>query len=286
MKFSGFLIACMAFWLTAAASAVAAENILGPHLPQSDSDVRRVEDMISLAEDIEAFYRKTGHYPLATAPQADMIVVGLTDYVVANPDTPPIPASKLLSALRKELGDNIDLPRDPDDGREGAMLRFYQYATDGQDFYVSAFLDEEMFYTRSATRGLFMMEVTSRPNVRDSQYNLRQIKRFLKHGIDKAEEQEALQDALRKRDFEVAKKALEKGANPSPICDYYTACQPLAAAAREGFIDIVEFLTQNGADVNGFNTAYDVGNPYQSGRRRQYTQCAWRNAVYICSGFR
>lgn len=257
MKFSGLLILCMAFLLATAVPAVA-ESFLGAHMPQSDKDKKRVEDMIALAEDIEAFYRKTGRYPLATEPQPGMIVVGITDYAAQKPDTPPIPAKNLLEALQKELGDNVELPRDPDDGEQGVLLRFYQYATDGQDFYVSAFLDEETFYTRPGARGLFMMEVTSRPNVRDSQYNARQIKRFLKHGADKAEEQDELQDALRKRDFEAAAKAIEKGANPSPVCDYYTTCQPLAAAAREGFVDMVEFLLKNGADVNGFNTAYDV----------------------------
>lgn len=267
MKFSGLFAFCLVFLLAIASPAVA-ENILGPHVPQNAKDVKRVEDMISLAEDIEAFYRKTGHYPLVTEPQANMLVVGISDFAAKNPETPPVSVKVLQDALQKELGNNIELPRDPDEGREGVMLRIYQYATDGQSFYVSAFLQEETFYTRRVNDGLFMMEVTSRPSVRDSQYSARQIKRFLKHGADKAEVQEELQNALRKRDFKAAKAAIENGANPSPVCDYYTACQPLAAAAREGFMDVVEFLVENGADIDGFNTAYDVPLMYslQQGR--------------------
>lgn len=255
MKFLKIFIFLAVFFMAPPAGA---ESVLGPHVPDNARDLRRVEDMISLAEDIEAFRRKTGHYPLAMEPQAEMTVVGITDFAPTDPEVEYTRLSLLQSELRRELGENIELPRDPDEGKEGVKLRIYQYATDGQDYYVSAFLENETFYTRAIADGQFMLELTSRPNVRDSQYGPRLLKRFLKSGADDAQKQEELEKALRGRDFAAAKKAIDSGANVNPVCDFFTTCQHLAAAARDGLADIMKFLIENGADVNGFNASYNV----------------------------
>ena len=244
------------FWLTGATPAQA-ESIFGPFAPKAPPDHQRVADMLALAEDVIAYKQKTGHYPLAgNEPQAQMTVVGITGYFPEG-DNPTFTAKKKLEdALKETLGKGVELRLDPVEGQEGVELRIYQYATDGQDYYVSAYLEESTPYTREIKTGHHMLEITSRPLKRDSQYSVKQIKRFLKYGPDDAVKQGALEKAIDARDFDAAKKAIEDGANLDPVCDFDTVCKPLAKAAHEGDMEMIKFLLDNGADINGFS-AYD-----------------------------
>ncbi len=257
------------FWL-AGASPAGAESILGPYAPTAGQDEQRVADMLALAEDIIAYRKKTGHYPLAgDEPQAVMTVVGITGFSPVDETIAYTPKSKLEDALKEVLGKGLELKLDPAEGQQGVELRIYQYATDGQDFYVSAFLEESTFYTREVSAKQHKLEITSRPLKRDSQYNPKQIIRFLKYGADDAVKQGALDKALETRDFDAAKKAVEDGANLNPVCDFDEVCQPLAKAAHEGDMEMIRFLVENGADINGFSAynetplIYAIGNGQQ-----------------------
>lgn len=243
-------------WLAPASPAQAADSVLGAYAPKEKRDLQRVGDMLALAEDIVAYRKKTGHYPLAgDEPQAVMTVIGITDYQPEE-GTAYVPKSKLEDALKEELGKGIELPLDPVEGQQGVELRVYQYATDGQDFYVSADFEEDAHYTRKIRDGHFKLEITSRPLKRDSQYSIKQIKRFLKFGPDDAAKQGTLEKALDDRDFEAAKKAIDDGANIDPVCDFDVVCKPLARASHEGDMEMIKFLLDNGADIDGF-AAYD-----------------------------
>ncbi len=244
------------FWLASAAPAQAADSVLGAFAPKEPRDLQRVGDMLALAEDIVTYRNKTGHYPLAgDEPQAVMTSIGITDYMPEE-GTPYIPKKKLEDALKETLGKGIELPLDPIEGQQGVQLRIYQYATDGQDFYVSAYLESSTPYTRKIKDDHFKLEITSRPLKRDSQYNIKQIKRFLKAGEDDPVKQGALEKAIDARDFDAAKKAMEDGANVNPVCDFDVVCKPLARAAHEGDMEMIKFLLDNGADIDGF-AAYD-----------------------------
>ena len=74
------------------------------------------------------------HYPLVKSPQPKMVVSVISDNIPEN-FASSIPYQDLETELKQELGKNIILPKDPE---ENGL--FYQYATDGQNYYVSAFL--------------------------------------------------------------------------------------------------------------------------------------------------
>ncbi len=257
------------FWLVPASPAQAAESALGAFAPKTPADLQRVANMLALAEDIVTYREKTGHYPLAgDEPQAVMTAIGITDYMPEE-GTAYIPKKKLEDALKETLGKGIELPLDPAEGQEGIELRIYQYATDGQDFYVSADLEETTPYTRKIKDGHYKLEITSRPLKRDSQYSIKQIKRFLKAGPDDPVKQGALEKAHDARDFEAAKKAMEDGANVNPVCDFDVVCKPLARAAHEGDMEMIKFLLDNGADINGFAAYAEVPLIYAIGNGQQ-----------------
>ena len=253
MKYIPF---CLAALLAFATPARADE--LGPHAPALEKDRQRLEDVLALAEDIEAYHKKTHHYPLAPDIQDNMTVVGITDHLPQFPGANFTGWERLQDELRKELGKNVTLPRDPDDGKQDESWRLYQYATDGQDYYVSAFFESIIPYTRPQSAGHYKFEVSSRPSLRDSQYRPQDVRRLLKYGPDDAAQQNALTVALAARDFDAAKQAITDGANLAPICDFNVTCQPLAQYAEKGDIKTMKFLLDNGGDVDGFNAFYDV----------------------------
>ncbi|HYD17541.1 MAG TPA: ankyrin repeat domain-containing protein [Patescibacteria group bacterium] len=252
------------------AAARAAESALGPFAPKTDEDRQRVGDMLGLAEDVIAYAKKAGHYPLAdTEPQAEMTVVGITDYKSEAQEGSPSPKEKLEAELKKVLGNGVELHLDPIEGKQGQELRIYQYATDGQDFWVSADLLDPVFYTRKIRDEHFKLEITSRPLKRDSQFSVAQLKRFLKFGADDSAKQAGLAQAVEDRDFEAIRKAVKDGANLDPICEFDDICKPLARVAHAGDQELVALLLELGADIDGFSAFDEVPLIYAIGNDKR-----------------
>jgi len=228
-----------------------------PYEPAAYPDLLRIKDMLALAENIEAYYKKKGHYPLASEPQAEMQKIAITDYRDVEDKT--VPKWKLLEEeLARELGEGVKIRLDPSEGQQGMELRFYRYATDGQDYYVAATLSSRVFYAREIDKEHYFFEISSRPNGRDFQYSPRQVRHYMKHGPDNVDRQINLASAIGRKDFAGVKELVEKGANLSPPCEFSTRCVPLADAARAGDLETMRFLIDMGADVNAFTAYYDV----------------------------
>lgn len=245
-----------AAWLVLGAGAAGAESF-GPYEPPVYPDVLRMRDLLSVAENIEAYYKKTQHFPFAGEPQAEVSSFALTDY--KSPDAPPRPGPKELEKeLKSVLGPQVKVNLDPSEGFQGTELRIYQYASDGQDYYISAVLSNHVFYARRLDDTHYLVELTSHPNQRDAQYKPSQIRHYMKYGPDRLARQMPLAIALANKDYAAAKMALADGANPSPPCEFQTRCQPLADAAQKGDIETMTFLLDNGADIDGYTAYYDV----------------------------
>ena len=65
-------------------------------------------------------------------------------------------------------------------------------------------------------------------------------------------------EALQEHNFDEAAEMLKNGANLSPTCGFNHRCQPLATAAKEGDLELMRFLIDNGADLDGYNAYDDV----------------------------
>ena len=220
---------------------------------QDAKDKKRIHDLLQIADYIETYHRMTGAYPLVKEPQEHMATVLLTKHPPRNMPV-AFPYIDLENSLRV-IGEDIQLPLDPDDGED---WRFYQYATNGQHYYVSAFLYNPHPFARQQGREHHKIEITSKPCLRCVQYKIRDIRRFIGVGTDQVDTQQELWETLESRDFKTAKKLLEQGANPSPVCAFHHRCQPLATAAENGDLELIKFLLENGADIDGYNAYYDV----------------------------
>lgn len=249
------IIPLFLFVLLAAQPAVAKE--FGDYEPPFYGDVLRLKDILALSENIEAYFKKTGHYPLETDPQTDMHSRNISSYNA--PGGPAVLYSKQLTdELVKELGAAAKPHLDPSDSLEGEELREYKYASDGQDYYVSAMLDSEVFYARKRDDTHYLVELSSRPFDPDKQYSPRQLRHFLKYGPDNLDRQIAFSGAVAAKNFTDAKIEIDKGANVNPVCEFSTRCLPLADAAQKGDVETMKFLLDNGADINSFTAFYDV----------------------------
>lgn len=82
------------------------------------------------------------------------------------------------------------------------------------------------------------------------------------------ESQAKLFQALEDHNFDEAATAIKNGAVLSPICLPNTRCQPLATAAMEGDLEVMRFLIDNGADLDGYNSYDDVALIYALGNQK------------------
>ena len=212
-------------------------------------DEERIHAALDLARQVEAYKEKAGHYPLVKTPQVKIVVSVIADKHEFKQKS--VAYKDLEKDMRSVLGGTFVLPKDPD-GRP------YQYATDGQVYYVSTFLEQPRFFARAQGRKHHKMEVSNLPVTRDKQYRIKDIQHYLKHGQDDPTLQKDFFKAVMEKDFVTAKQLIEKGANPSPLCDFHHRCQPLATAAMEEDLEVMRFLIENGADLDGYNAYYDV----------------------------
>jgi hypothetical protein len=230
------------------------ESAGAPSKTQIAYDEKRIADVMTISSFVEEYYQKTGSYPLQSEPKPDLVVS-----VISKSVPKEIKSSAAYKTLEEELeqvlGREINLPFDPEDGEN---WRFYQYATDGQVYYVSAFLYHAKPFAKQQGAYHNKMEISSVPCPECFQYKRDHIQRFIKFGPDDKSLQNQFFDALAKKNYSDAKRLLDKGANPSPACRAHQRCQPLASASEEGDLKLIEFLINNGADIDGYNAYDDV----------------------------
>ncbi len=258
--FHKFVFMILLFTFSSSASA-----FIGGNSKQSQYDEQRIQDILEISDIIEEYYALKHRYPLIPEPQKDMLTTLITNNVPKKLKS-HFSAEALEETLSDALKRPITLPRDPQDGEN---WRFYQYATDGQNFYVSAFLYGDKPYAKQQGKRHHKIEITSKPCLKCVQYKPRDIKRFLSVGFDQPDVQKQLFSALKERDFQAAETAIKNGGNLSPTCDFHHRCQPLASAAEQGDLEMINFLLDHGADPNGFNAYYDVALIYAMGANQE-----------------
>jgi hypothetical protein len=219
---------------------------------QLEYDAQRMRDILAISDMVEAYYEINNHYPLVKEPQSEMINVFISDNIPEfYPPSPPY--QSLEAELQKTLGEDVVLPKDPsEDGRP------YQYATNGANFYVAAILFHKKSFAWDQGYHANKIEVTSSPNLQARSYRPDYLRHIIRFGPDDANTQAEFIEALQEHNFDVAATLLKNGANPSPMCKPNHRCQPLATAAMNGDLEVMKFLINNGADLDGYNSYNDV----------------------------
>ena len=219
---------------------------------QEEYDAQRLADILKISDMVEAYYRINKHYPFVHEPQIEVINILIGDSNLSHfPAT--VPYQMLESELQQTLGINAVLPKNPDtDGLP------YIYATNGQFYYVSAFLFHKKPYAWEQGRNVNKVEVTNSPRRETQSHKPSYLRHVVKYGADDASKQANLFKALEKRNFNAAAALIDSGANLSPTCEFNHRCQPLATASMEGDLELMEFLIDQGADLDGSNAHYDV----------------------------
>jgi len=126
------------FLLTVMLLAVSSKKVTAKQADCTEIDLQRMKDVCNIAILVEKFYKKTGYYPLSKIPQHNMIQVSLSDDP-QHMHPGAIQRSVFIEELQSILGKNIQVPTDPQKTFQ-PFPRVYQYAFDGKDYYVSAFL--------------------------------------------------------------------------------------------------------------------------------------------------
>lgn len=138
-------------------------------------DQQRVDDLHRIAGIVEAYHDRTGRYPLATLEIPVTVGVNLTDadlpprYQRPPPGAPGrvVPYAVFLNELRSVLGDDLELPQDPQTVAVHAP-NFYQYQFyEGGHYYLSG----NLYFERAGTERLgphyFKYELSSRSRSRE-----------------------------------------------------------------------------------------------------------------------
>jgi hypothetical protein len=219
---------------------------------QTEYDTQRLADILAISDMVEAYYEINNHYPWVQEPQLETINIFISDNI---PEHYPsgAPYQLLEADLQKTLGNDAVLPKDPaDDGSP------YQYATNGKNYYVAAYLYHSRSYAWEQARHANKIEVTNSPSLQNRSYRPNYLRHVLRFGPDDASKQAEFFEALQEHKFDAAAVMLKDGANPSPTCALNYRCQPLATAAMDGDLEVMKFLIDNGADLDGYNSFDDV----------------------------
>ncbi len=220
-------------------------------------DKQRIEDIHQIAGWIETFHQKTGYYPLTSGKHQLPLEVVIAK-MEKEWEPPCVKMGYLELELQKVLGRDIKLPTDPGECYAGGISRFYQYNSDGQEYYVSAHLGSRNRFTRRLDARNHKYQIGSITILKQRIFRLRDIKYVREHGMDNPKLQGMLLTAVDAGDIAGAEKALSRGANISPICGFHTIGQPLVLAAQAGDLKMMRFLIRKGADLNGRNAYYDT----------------------------
>lgn len=226
---------------------------------QSEYDTQRQNDILAISDMVEAYYEINKHYPLLKEPQLphlETINIFISDNIPAHYPTSP-PYQMLEAELQKTLGKDAVLPKDP--AQDGIP---YQYATNGLNYRVAAYLYHKMPYAWDQGKHANKVEVTNSPNLEWRSYKPHYLRHILRFGPDDPIRQAEFIEALQEHNFDDAATMLKNGVNPSPTCKPNFRCQPLATAAMNGDLEVMEFLINNGADLDGYNSYNDVALVY------------------------
>jgi hypothetical protein len=219
---------------------------------QQENDEQRLADILKISDMVEAYYEINNHYPWVKEQQLEIVNIFISDNIPDNYPT-SAPYQLLEAELQGTLGTDAVLPKDPaDDGIP------YQYATDGLNYYVAAYLYDARPYSWEQGRHANKVEVTNNPSLLYRSYRPDYLRHVLRFGPDDTDKQAEFIEALQEHKFDAAVEMLKNGANPSPTCAPNHRCQPLATAAMNGDLEVMNFLIDNGADLDGYNAHDDV----------------------------
>lgn len=133
------------------------------------ADQRRIADVSQIARIVDEFHSRTGRYPLASLNIPVTVGVNITldelppRYTQPPPGAPGeiVPYSVLLAELRSVLGDDLELPMDPQRVAVYAPNFYqYQYYDDGS-YYVSVNLYYEIPGTERLADHYYKYELSS-----------------------------------------------------------------------------------------------------------------------------
>ena len=233
------------------------------HAQHQENDEQRLADILMISDMVEAYYEKNNHYPWVKEPQVEVVNIFISDNIPEN--YPPSPSHQLLEAeLQGTLGPDAILPKDP--AYDGIP---YQYATDGEKYYVAAYLYDARPYAWQQAEHANKVEVTNSPSLQNRSYRPDYLRHVLRFGPEDVFMQAEFFKVLQEHDFDSAAIMLRNGANPSPTCGFNHRCQPLATAAMIGDLEVMNFLIDNGADLDGYNAYDDVALIYALGNQQR-----------------
>jgi hypothetical protein len=143
---------------------------------QHDADIFRLRHLQYYRELIEAYYQKTGSYPLQGASEVQNYVYLAAPqqkkYVQGVP--PQSHEVTGVEAFRKELenglGRKVDLKFDPQKVPTGAP-NFYIYMMDGDSFYLAVHLYNERSFSNPVAKHYHKLEITNGETGRQGLWN-------------------------------------------------------------------------------------------------------------------
>lgn len=153
-------------WLSDDVSGPAMINAAGPNdRLQHDLDIARLNDLVILSGYIEAYREAAGRYPLqgeSPLPHYSFIATAeQQDYV---PDLPiehsTTDVRSLLAELRLVLGDDLQLPFDPQRVPVNKP-NFYVYMIDGNHWYLAVHLHEAFPFANRLGDYYYKLELTN-----------------------------------------------------------------------------------------------------------------------------
>lgn len=137
---------------------------------QKMADQKRMEDLVIIADYIEAYYAVTGYYPLSPESQADqysVVAIGTpeqTDGLTGFKDVLEFSEEQLEQELSEVLGEEIELPHDPQQYSTNGRPNIYDYKVYNGNYYLKTYLYAENDYAQYNGEHFYTVEIGSAGN--------------------------------------------------------------------------------------------------------------------------
>lgn len=136
---------------------------------QKQADKTRVQDLFTIANWIEAYYDEVGYYPFANKGEANSynaVLIGSleqTDGLVPPPWIQEVRYSveDFEKELSEVLGQEVQLPFDPQNYSTDSRPNVYDYKTYNGDYFLKVYLYKGNDYTQFVGTNFYTLEVSS-----------------------------------------------------------------------------------------------------------------------------
>jgi len=222
---------------------------------QTDIDKKRIKDVHNICRIIEKFHGKAGYYPLTEGRYKLPVEVMITNRDIGY-SNPTIPMDTFREVIRDVLGEEVHIPIDPQKADAWGGPRLYHYFSDGETYSVFTHLFFPTEYTKPIYDYTHRYQISSVGEPGSEVFSLDGIEH--KNGGSRIDLslQMPLLIAVDAGDIEEVSRLIVEGALLNPICRPHVRCKPLATAAQNGDLEMIELLISNGADPDGIS-AYD-----------------------------